>query len=427
MNINSAIQSIRDGSYDEKLRLLYPAYDSEPGKYKNRLVSLLEAYREKFGESEDIHLFSAPGRVEVGGNHTDHQHGCVLAAAIDRDAIAVAALNGTNIIHSYSIGYGDLSIDLGDLSIHEDEKDTTAALIRGTAAMFAKDGIPIRGFNVCITSEVPGGSGMSSSAAFEVLMGEIVNGLFAGGSYSPVTIALYGQQTERNYFGKPSGCMDQMASAVGGFVAIDFKDNKHPLIEAVSSKELGAQYKLFVVDSGSAHDDLTAEYAGIPAENKLVSGFFGKEVLREVDPNQFWTNIREIRAKTGDRAVLRAIHFFEDNQRAQDEATALKKGDIAGFLKLIRESGLSSFTHLQNVIISGHKEHQEVAYALAVCDHALNGEGAVRVHGGGFAGTVLAFVPIAKAEAFEAEVERCLFKGACCKLSIRPAGCAQVF
>lgn len=427
MNINCAIQSIRDGACDEKLRPLYPAYDVDPLKYKNRTISLLETYREKFGEAEDIHLFSAPGRVEVGGNHTDHQHGCVLAAAVDRDAIAVAALNGSDIINSHSVGYGDLSIDLSDLSIHEDEKDSTAALIRGTAAMFAKDGVPVRGFNVCITSEVPGGSGMSSSAAFEVLMGEIVNGLFAGGSYSPVTIALYGQQTERNYFGKPSGCMDQMASAVGGFVAIDFKDNKNPLIEAVSPKALGAQYKLFVVDSGSAHDDLTAEYAGIPAENKLVSDFFGKEVLREVDPNQFWANISEIRAKTGDRAVLRAIHFFEDNQRAQDEAAALKKEDIDGFLKLIRESGLSSFTHLQNVIISGHKEHQEVAYALAVCEHALNGEGAVRVHGGGFAGTVLAFVPTAKAEAFEAEVERCLFKGACRKLSIRPVGCAQVF
>ena len=427
MNINSAIQSIRSGAFDETLRRLYPSYDSDPAKYQNRVVSLLETYREKFGETDDIHLFSAPGRVEVGGNHTDHQHGCVLAAAVDRDAIAAAALNGTNVIHSHSIGYGDLSIDLGDLSIHEDEKDSTAALIRGTAAIFSKDGVPVTGFNVCITSDVPGGSGMSSSAAFEVLMGEVINGLFANGSYSPVTIALYGQQTERNYFGKPSGCMDQMASAVGGFVAIDFKDNEHPVIEAVSADELGAKYKLFVVDSGSAHDDLTAEYAGIPNENKLVSAYFGKDVLREVDPEQFWANIKEIRAKAGDRAILRAIHFYEDHQRAQDEAAALKKGDIDGFLKLIRESGLSSFTHLQNVVISGHKEHQEVAYALAACEHALNGEGAVRVHGGGFAGTVLAFVPADKAEEFEAEVERCIFKGACRKLSIRPAGCAQVF
>ena len=427
MNIASAVEAIRQGTYDETLKKLYPRYDADPEKYKSRIEALLKAYTEHFSEPEDIHLFSAPGRIEVGGNHTDHQHGNVLAAAIDRDMIAAAALNGTDKIRMFSIGFGGLEIDLNDLEPHDDEKETTASLVRGVTAEIKKAGFPVKGFDVCITSDVPGGSGISSSAAFEVLYGEVLNGLFCEGQHSPVTLAKIGQYAEQHYFGKPSGLMDQTASAVGGFVAIDFKDTTAPVIRPISTEELGRQYVIFVIDTGSAHADLSNVYAGIPTEMRKVAAYFGKEVLREVDEDAFWTAIGKVRKQTGDRAVLRAIHFFEENQRAIDEASALEQGKIDEFLRIAKESGFSSFIHLQNVIISGQKEHQDVAFALAVAEKALKGRGAFRVHGGGFAGTILAIVPVENSESFKQEVEARLFPGACTLMSIRPVGCAQVF
>ena len=285
----------------------------------------------------------------------------------------------------------------------------------------------MKGFDVCITSDVPGGSGISSSAAFEVLYGEVLNGLFCEGQHSPVTLAKIGQYAEQHYFGKPSGLMDQTASAVGGFVAIDFKDTSSPVIRPISTEELGRQYVIFVIDTGSAHADLSNVYAGIPTEMRKVAAYFGKEVLREVDEEAFWAAIGKVRKQTGDRAVLRAIHFFEENQRAVDEASALEQGKIDEFLRIAKESGFSSFIHLQNVIISGQKEHQDVAFALAVAEKALKGRGAFRVHGGGFAGTILAIVPVENSESFKQEVEAQLFPGACTLMSIRPVGCAQVF
>ena len=427
MNLVSAVESLRRGDHNECLKKLYPSFDREPDVYIGRIVSLLEAFREHFPEPADIHLFSAPGRIEVGGNHTDHQHGNVLAASIDRDMIAAAALNGTDKIRLFSVGYGGLEMDLGDLEPRESEYDTTLSLVRGVTAEIIKTGAAVQGFDVCVMSDVPGGSGISSSAAFEVLIGEVLNGLFCEGKHSPVTLAKIGQVAERVYFGKPSGLMDQTASAVGGFVAIDFKDNSAPVIRAVPSEELAKQFCIFVIDTGSAHADLSNVYAGIPTEMRKVAAFFGKEVLREVDAAEFWNSIGQVRKKTGDRAVLRAIHFFEENQRAIDEAAALEANDIPAFLQLVRSSGHSSFIHLQNVIISGQKEHQDVAYALAIANHALKGRGVVRVHGGGFAGTILAFVPVDMTESFKAEVEAQLFPGACVKMSIRPIGCAQVF
>lgn len=427
MNIASAVEAIRQGMYDETLKKLYPRYSSDPEKYKSRMEGLLKAYTEHFTDPDDIHLFSAPGRIEVGGNHTDHQHGNVLAAAIDRDMIAAAALNGTEKIRVFSIGFGGLEIDLNDLEPHDDEKETTASLVRGVTAEIKKAGFPVKGFDVCITSDVPGGSGISSSAAFEVLYGEVLNGLFCEGKHSPVTLAKIGQYAEQHYFGKPSGLMDQTASAVGGFVAIDFKDTSNPVIRPISTEELGRQYVIFVIDTGSAHADLSNVYAGIPIEMRKVAAYFGKEVLREVDESTFWAEIGKIRKQTGDRAVLRAIHFFEENQRAIDEASALEQGKIDEFLRIAKESGFSSFVHLQNVIISGQKEHQDVAFALAVAEKALKGRGAFRVHGGGFAGTILAIVPVENSESFKQDVEAQLFPGACTLMSIRPVGCAQVF
>ncbi len=426
MNIDQTIQAVRSGSCDEILRKLYPAYDTAREKYLNRITMLFEAFREHFPEPEDIHLFSAPGRIEVGGNHTDHQHGNVLAAAIDRDMLAAAALNGSQKIRVFSIGFGGLEIDPDDLEPHEDEKETTASLVRGVTAEIKKAGFDIRGFDVCITSDVPGGSGISSSAAFEVLIGAVLNGLFCENRHAPVTLAKIGQYAEQHYFGKPSGLMDQTASAVGGFVAIDFKDTASPVIRAISPEKLAQQYSIFVIDTGSAHADLSSVYAGIPIEMRKVAAFFGKEVLRETDEQEFWNAIGQVRKQTGDRAVLRAIHFFEENQRAVDQAAALEAGDLDGFLKLIKASANSSFIHLQNVIISGQTEHQDVAYALAIAERALNGSGAVRIHGGGFAGTILAFVPVNDTERFRMEVESQLFPGACTQMSIRPVGCAQI-
>ena len=427
MNITDAVQSISRGDHDVTLRKLYPSFDADPEKYKRRLCALLETYRECFSDPADIHLFSAPGRIEVGGNHTDHQHGNVLAASIDRDMIAAAALNGTNLIRLHSVGYGGLEISLDDLEPHEDEKETTASLVRGVAAGIRKAGFDVRGFDVCVTSDVPGGSGISSSAAFEVLIGAVLNGLFCGNQQSPVTLAKIGQFAEQHYFGKPSGLMDQTASAVGGFVAIDFKDTTAPVIRAISPEKLAKHYSIFVIDTGSAHADLSNVYAGIPTEMRRVAAFFGKEVLRDVDEQEFWASIGRARKKTGDRAILRAIHFFEENQRAVDQASALEAGDLDGFLELIKASANSSFIHLQNVIISGQKEQQAVAYSLAIAERALNGRGAVRVHGGGFAGTILAFVPVDMADSFRDEVEAQLFPGACTRMAIRPVGCAQVF
>ena len=427
MNIANAIAAVRQGDYDETLKKLYPRFDADPEKYLGRIEALLNAYTEHFPAPEEIHLFSAPGRIEVGGNHTDHQHGNVLAAAIDRDMIAAAAENGKDKISVYSVGYGGLEIDLKDLEPHDDEKETTASLVRGVTAKIANAGFPVKGFNVCITSDVPGGSGISSSAAFEVLYGEVLNGLFCDGKLSPVDLAKFGQYAEQKYFGKPSGLMDQTASAVGGFVAIDFKDTADPVIRAVSPEKLSKNYAIFVIDTGSAHADLSNVYAGIPTEMRSVAARFGKNVLREVDENEFYAKIGQVRKEVGDRAVLRTIHFFEENQRAIDEAAALERGDIDEFLRIVKESGFSSFVHLQNVIISGNVEHQDVAYALAVARHALQGKGAYRVHGGGFAGTIMAFVPVGMAESFKQSVEEQLFPGACVLMSIRPVGCAQVF
>ena len=427
MNIEQAVEAIRMGIYDEKLRKLYPRYDNDPDKYRGRIELLLKSYREHFPEPLEIHLFSAPGRIEVGGNHTDHQHGNVLAAAIDRDMIAAAALNGTDTIHVYSIGYGGLDIDVNDLEAHEDEKETTASLIRGVTSEIKKAGFDVKGFNVCISSDVPGGSGISSSAAFEVLFGEVLNGLFCDGQFSPVTLAKIGQFAERNYYGKPSGLMDQTASAVGGFVAIDFKDTAAPVIRPISTEELGKRYSIFVIDTGSVHADLSNVYAGIPIEMRKVAAFFGKEVLREVDEEEFHRQIGKVRKETGDRAVLRAVHFFEENRRAVAEAEALERNDIDGFLTLVKQSGFSSFIHLQNVVISGQTDHQDVAYSLSIAEYALKGKGAFRVHGGGFAGTILAIVPVESSDSFKREVEAQLFPGACTLMSIRPIGCAQVF
>ena len=367
---------------------------------------------------DKIYHFSAPGRTEIGGNHTDHQHGCVIAAAVDMTTTAEVTLNGTNVIRVDSEGYRPVEIDLGDLNAKESERNTTAALIRGVAAAFAQRGYKLAGFDAKVKSTVLPGSGLSSSAAFEVLIGRILNGLFADNVISDIEIAQIGQYAKNVYYGKPSGLMDQMASSVGGLVFIDFNDPKTPIVEKVDYDFAHSGYTLCTIDSGADHADLTDEYAAMPIEMKKVAAFFGKEVLREVDEQEFYAKIAEIRKATGDRAVLRGIHFFNENRRVQMQVRALHNDNFDAFLNYVNESGRASWMLLQNVIPCGYAEHQDMAITLALCTKLLQGRGAVRIHGGGFAGTALAFVPNDSFEQFKAGVEAVLGEGHCHLLQI---------
>ena len=362
--------------------------------------------------------FSAPGRVELGGNHTDHQHGCVLAAAVDLEMRAAVTPNHDGVIRIFSQGFAPVEVALGDWTPRPEERNTTAALVRGMAAQFIRRGAVLTGLDMRVTSQVPVGSGLSSSAAFEVLLGRVFSGLCCGGSVSPEDIARMGQTAERDYFGKPCGLMDQMASSVGGLVYMDFADPVHPAMERIDC-DLGASgYGLFIVDSGADHADLTADYAAIPAELEQVCRVFGAEVLRQVDETEFYRRLPAVRAAAGDRAALRAIHVFDENRRAAAEAEALRKGDFPAFLALVNASGASSWQYLQNVT-SGDPRQQALAVTLAVCRRALGGQGAVRVHGGGFAGTALAFVPDDRREMFRRTVEQTLGADKCRLLSVR--------
>ena len=379
-----------------------------------------EKFLEIFGGLPEGH-FSAPGRTEIGGNHTDHQRGRVLAAAVDLDTRAAVRRNGTGIIRVQSQGYPLCQIDLSDTAPRAAERGTTAALIRGVAAWMQDRGCPVEGFDAYVTSSVLPGSGLSSSAAFEVLIGAIINGLF-GGHFTPKQLAIAGQFAENVYFGKPCGLMDQMASAVGGLVAIDFAPEE-PVVTKVDFDLSASGYALCIIDTGADHADLTDEYAAIPAEMKKIAGHLGKEVLSQVPEADFFRQIPALRQRCGDRAVLRAIHFFEENERVARQVTALEQGDLPAFLALVNESGRSSWQYLQNVI--AHPRRQEMALALALCRRLLDGEGACRVHGGGFAGTVQAFVPADMLERFLVGIDGLLGQGACHVVKIRPNGASE--
>ena len=371
-------------------------------------------------------IFSAPGRTEISGNHTDHQHGCVLAAAVNLETTARVTLNGTDRICVRSEGYAPAEIDLKDLAVHEEEKNTTAALIRGVAAAFAQRGAGLRGFDAEVRSTVLPGSGLSSSAAFEVLIGTICNELFFEKKLSAVEIARIGQCAENVYFGKPCGLMDQTASSVGGMVFIDFQDPDNPVVEKLAVDFEKEGYALCIIDTGADHADLTEEYAAIPGELKQVSAFFGKEVLRDIPEADFFAALPELRGQVPDRALLRAFHFYQENERVVLQAQALRQGDFETFLRLVSESGRSSWMYLQNITPAGAVQHQDVALTLALCDRLLRGRGACRVHGGGFAGTVQAFVPLDMREEFRQGVEAVLGAGRCHVLSIRPQGGIRV-
>ena len=371
--------------------------------------------------------FSAPGRTEIGGNHTDHQRGRVLAAAVNLDTQAAVRINGTNTIRILSKGYPVSTVELSQLTPREAEINTTPALIRGVAARFAELGCPVAGFDAYCESTVLPGSGLSSSAAYEVLIGTIINHLFFDGRVSQPEIAQIGQYAENVFFGKPCGLMDQTASAVGNLVTIDFFDKEHPVITPVAFDFAACGHALCIIDSRASHADLTDEYAAIPGEIKKVCAHFGREVLTQIDEAEFYAAIPALRESCGDRAVMRCIHFYQENARVPRQVAALQAGDFDEFLRLIGQSGRSSWMYLQNVIPAGYKAHQDVAVSLALCEHYLQGRGAFRVHGGGFAGTVQAFVPFDLLDSFRAGIDAALGEGACHVLSIRPQGGVEAF
>ena len=389
-----------------------------------KVAHVLDGFARSFGDDEErpVVLCSAPGRTEICGNHTDHQHGRVLAGAVDLDFLACAAPNGLNRIRFQSEGWPMVEISLDELLPRTDERESTAALVRGMAGLVKERGYEVAGFDAYAVSEVLPGSGLSSSAACEVLLGVIENCLFCSGELDAVTIAQLGQRAENVYFGKPSGLMDQTASSVGGAVAIDFADPAEPVVRSVAVDLESLGYALCIIDSGASHAALTGEYASIPEEMGAVAAYFGRKVLREVDEAELLRALPELRRAAGDRAVLRAMHFFADDRRSAEEADALERGDIDAFLALVRESGRSSWELLQNITPTGAAKEQAMAVALAVAERALAGRGACRVRGGGFAGTIQAFVPLDALESFSAEVEAALGQGSCRALSIRPVG-----
>lgn len=424
MKTNELKTALKKGDFNEKIRYIYACEEEKASFYAGRYEEIINGFAEAFEyEPEEMRLFSAPGRTEIGGNHTDHQHGCVLAASLNLDVIGAVALNGRDEIRIKSKGYPMDIIRLDELEPSESEYDRASALIRGVVSKIKDMGYTIKGFDAYTVSSVLKGSGMSSSAAFEVLVGTIINGLFCNEEIDAVQIAQIAQYAENVYFGKPCGLMDQMASSVGAVVAIDFADTEKPVVNKVEYDFTKSGYSLCIIDSGADHADLTNEYAAITVEMRMVANYFGKDFLREVDPKEFSDKLAEVRAAVkNDRAILRAIHYFNDNIRAQEEVEALKEDDFERFLDIVKKSGRSSFMYLQNVYASSMPEQQAVSLTLALCDEILGDAGASRVHGGGFAGTVQAFVPNESVKEFKEKIEAVLGEGMCHILSIRPVG-----
>lgn len=414
-------RSLEAGALDETLeRLGY----SERAAGRRRVTEVLDGFVRTFGAGEGtpVALCSAPGRTEICGNHTDHQHGRVLAAAVDLDFLACAAPNGTDVIRFQSSGWPLVEVRLDGRGPREEERERTAALVRGMAEQAADRGFPVAGFDVYAVSEVLPGSGLSSSAACEVLLGVIQNHLFCADALTPLDIAKMGQAAENRYFGKPSGLMDQTASSVGGAVAIDFADPSCPSVRRIEVDLERMGYALCIIDSGASHADLTEEYASVPREMGEAAAFFGKKALREVREEEVLNALPELRKAVGDRAALRALHFFGDDRRVGQEADMLERGDMDAFLSLVDQSGRSSWELLQNITPSGAVRGQEMAVALAAAELALDGCGACRVHGGGFAGTIQAFVPRERLDLFRSRVEGMLGTGRCRTLRIRSVG-----
>lgn len=420
MNISELINGINSGAFDDRFRTLYGS--SEVLSQHIRYLSAAERFSRLYPEHSDIQVFSASGRTEIGGNHTDHQNGCVLAAAVSMDMIAFVGTNDSGIIRFSSEQCPECTVDLSDLSVHEDEKGTTAALIRGVAAGFAGEGVTVSGLDILVSSDIPSGSGLSSSAAFEVLIGTVIDCTFNNSSAGPVDIAKTGQYAENVYFGKASGLMDQMVSALGGSVFLDFEDPDDPSAERIDFSFEDSGYCICITETGSSHADLTKEYSAVSAEMKHVAKEMGHSVLRETDEEEFYRLIPELRKVCTDREILRAAHFYAENERAALEAQALRNSDTEEFFELVNASGDSSAQLLQNLYTTSAPQEQSIPVALMLSKRILGGSGAVRVHGGGFAGTIQAFIPLYTIKDYIITMENVFGKGSCHVLNIRPEG-----
>ena len=417
------VEELNNKKYDELLNDIY--VDTNLLDYqRERYVKAINKYVSLYGDT-DVEIYSAPGRSEVGGNHTDHQHGCVLAAAVNLDAIAVVG-RVDNKIKVLSDDFDIAPINLEDLEIKKAEEGTSEALIRGVCARLKELGYNVGGFNAFITSDVLMGAGLSSSAAFETIIGTIISGLYNDMTIDPVVIAQVGQYAENVYFGKPCGLMDQCASSVGSLINIDFNDVAKPIVNKVDVDFSKFGHSLCIVDTKGSHADLTDEYAAIPMEMKKVANYFGKEFLRELDEEDFFNDIAGARKACQDRAVLRAIHLFEENKRVDQEVKALNNSDFETFKKVVRESGDSSYKFLQNVYANCDVQNQSVSIGLAMSEKIIGRNGVCRVHGGGFAGTIQAFVKDEFVTAYKTEIERVFGKGSCHVLKVRKYGGKKV-
>ena len=423
MKTQEFLNKITSGELDHVFEKLYKQQDI--ALQKNRYLAAVEKFTALYPNRSDIHVYSAPGRTEIGGNHTDHQHGCIIAGAADLDIIGIASFHEEKIIRIKSEGYDEFALSLEDLDVHIGEKGSSE-IVRGIAARFRELGVEIKGFDMYTTSNVLMGSGISSSAAFETLIGTAIDSYYNNGQIGAVEIAKIGQYAENFYFGKKSGLMDQVVCSVGGFVFIDFQNIQNPVINKVDFDLSATDCELVITDTKGSHSDLTDDYAAVRFEMEEVAEYFGKKTLREIDEAQFWDNIPDIRKKISDRAVLRAFHFFGDNSRAKAEMQAISEGRFDDFLHLVNESGDSSMNYLQNLYSCRKPTEQAIPLAIMAGKRVLNGRGAIRVHGGGFAGTIQAFVPVDLVSKYKAEMNRIFGENSCYVLTIRPVGGIEI-
>lgn len=424
MNYNELKHNFDIGGFDELLGELYG--EEFLTKQKNRYLAAAETFMQLYPNRKDFFMFSAPGRTEIGGNHTDHQHGCVLAAAVDIDVISIVAFHDEGVIRIKSEGYPEDIVDLSDMNINEDEYGKSTALIRGIVSKFIEKGIKIGGFDAYTTSNVISGAGLSSSAAFELLIATIINEHYNDGKADNIELAIIGQYAENMYFGKKCGLMDQMACATGGLVFIDFMNTEKPFVKKYMYDFEKENINICITDTKGSHADLTDDYAAVPAEMKQIAAYFGKPYLRMVLEKDFYNAIPSLRLGSSDRAVMRATHFFDENNRAIAEADALEQMDISKFLSLVKESGKSSEKLLQNLYSSKDPLKQEIPMAIMISERVLAGNGAVRVHGGGFAGTIQAFVPDEKLNTYKEAMESLFGKDSCYTIKIRPYGGIEI-
>ena len=426
MNIQFLLEAIDAGKTDNPLGILYGTSPEVLQTQRLRYQRAIRRFAEIFPGRDDVQLFSAPGRTEIGGNHTDHQHGCALAAAVNLDVIAVVAFHDEGVIRLYSEGHDSAELDLSDLSIHEDEKGRSASMIRGIVARFAEMGVKVGGFDAFSTSDVLSGSGLSSSAAFETLVGSIINIKYNDCKANEAEIAKIGQYAENVYFGKGSGLLDQTVCSYGGFVFIDFLDTEKPYVEKYRFDFEQAGYNLCITDTKGSHSDLTEDYVAVPSEMRSVAREFGKDYLREVDEFLFLRSIPSLHGKCSDRAIMRAVHYFKENRRAIDEAQALDNGDLDRFFDIYRQSAASSANLLQNHYANSKPTEQGISLAIMMSHLILGDNAAVRVHGGGFAGTIQAFVPVFKTEEYVRKMNALFGAGSCYVLRIRPVGGVEI-